>query len=211
MRRTQCTSTVSSELASRSIIPSHSPSSRVARSGSGAERKASDARGDDGLPSLGGLWGRVVVSDRSVGGTSARDGRAERDGDDRRDWSSFLGASSADLARCLSGAADAACFSGARPVVRVRTAGATAPDAPSNLTATAIGDVVTLIWSAPANGDPFVTYIIEAGSAPGLSNLAVVATHSRRQRSRRAASVTGRTTCASRHRAIRARAPRRMR
>ncbi|MBI3492869.1 MAG: fibronectin type III domain-containing protein [Acidobacteria bacterium] len=94
-------------------------------------------------------------------------------------WSTFsAGAAVVDLARCLSGVADAACFSGARPIVRVTTAGATAPGAPSGLTATSSGGLVTLTWSAPVSGDPVVTYIIEAGSAPGLSNLAIVTTNS---------------------------------
>jgi hypothetical protein len=90
----------------------------------------------------------------------------------------IFGVSEVDLARCLQSAGDAACFSGARPVVRVATAGATAPGAPGTLTATASGSSVTLTWSAPTSGDPVATYVIEAGSASGLSNLAVVTTNS---------------------------------
>lgn len=47
-----------------------------------------------------------------------------------------------------------------------------APDPPSSLTATAIGSSVTLAWQAAAGGCAAVTYVVEAGSSPGLSNLA---------------------------------------
>lgn len=47
-----------------------------------------------------------------------------------------------------------------------------------NLVATSSGSTVTLTWGAPTSGDPVATYGIEAGSAPGLSNLAVVLTNS---------------------------------
>ncbi|MBI3402476.1 MAG: fibronectin type III domain-containing protein [Acidobacteria bacterium] len=89
---------------------------------------------------------------------------------------SIFGASVADFVRCLHASGDAVCFTGARPVMRVVTAGATAPAAPGTLTATASGNTVTLTWGAPASGDPVTTYIIEAGSGPGLSNLASFAT-----------------------------------
>ena len=90
---------------------------------------------------------------------------------------SIFGASVDDLARCLQSSGDAACFSGARSVERV-VAGAAAPGAPGNLVATASGSTVTLTWTAPASDDPVVTYVIEAGSASGLANLAVVTTNS---------------------------------
>src|SRR5258708_34940054 len=51
------------------------------------------------------------------------------------------------------------------------------PDAPANLAATAIGSTVTLAWTAPA-GSAASDYRIEAGSAPGLSDLANFATGS---------------------------------
>lgn len=86
---------------------------------------------------------------------------------------SIFGTSSADFARCLQAAGDAACFSGTRITVREgNRADATAPSGPSNLVATSSGSTVTLTWSAPASGDPVTAYIIEAGSSPGLSNLA---------------------------------------
>lgn len=91
---------------------------------------------------------------------------------------SIVAASVVDLARCLQSSADAACFSGARPAVRAVAAGATAAGAPDTLTATSSGSSVTLTWGAPASGDPVVTYVIEAGSASGLANLATFATNS---------------------------------
>ena len=82
-----------------------------------------------------------------------------------------------NFASCLQGTADPACFSGARSVVRTAVASATAPGAPVNLVATPNGNTVTLTWGAPSSGDPVVTYIIEAGSAPGLANLANITTN----------------------------------
>ena len=46
------------------------------------------------------------------------------------------------------------------------------PDPPAGLAASASGSTVTLTWNAPATGGPPSSYIIEAGSSPGLSNLA---------------------------------------
>jgi len=51
------------------------------------------------------------------------------------------------------------------------------PDAPTNLVATAIGSTVTFAWTGPA-GTAASDYRVEAGSAPGLSDLANFATGS---------------------------------
>ena len=87
--------------------------------------------------------------------------------------SALFGASAVDFARCLQGAADAACLSGARVALHaVAGAAATVPGLPLNLVTTSSGSSVTLTWSAPASGDAVTSYAIEAGSAPGLANLA---------------------------------------
>jgi len=50
------------------------------------------------------------------------------------------------------------------------------PLAPSAFKSIVAGSTVMLTWAAPAAGPRPTNYIIEAGSAPGLSNLAVVKT-----------------------------------
>ena len=50
----------------------------------------------------------------------------------------------------------------------------TAPGIPGSLSRTVTGNQVTLNWSAPAGACPATGYVIQAGSAPGLSNLAVI-------------------------------------
>ena len=47
-----------------------------------------------------------------------------------------------------------------------------AVSSPTNLAATVVASTVTVTWSAPG-GDPVVSYILEAGSAPGLSDLVI--------------------------------------
>jgi hypothetical protein len=48
----------------------------------------------------------------------------------------------------------------------------TAPGAPANFTATVAGSAVSLNWSAPAGGGPISEYTLEAGSAPGGTDIA---------------------------------------
>ncbi|MEZ5286471.1 MAG: fibronectin type III domain-containing protein [Vicinamibacterales bacterium] len=50
-----------------------------------------------------------------------------------------------------------------------------APERPTGLWSTGAGSTVELHWSAPATGAPPTGYVIEAGSAPGLSNIVVQA------------------------------------
>ena len=46
------------------------------------------------------------------------------------------------------------------------------PGAPGTFTATAVGTSVTMNWSAPQTGGAPVSYMIESGSATGLSDIA---------------------------------------
>ncbi|MGE0041460.1 MAG: fibronectin type III domain-containing protein [Vicinamibacterales bacterium] len=69
-----------------------------------------------------------------------------------------------------------ACVSGALPCGPARVpasggVGAT-PAAPGSLSALVSADVVTLAWDPPAGGDPPSSYVLEAGAAPGLADLA---------------------------------------
>ena len=52
------------------------------------------------------------------------------------------------------------------------------PTAPQDLTGSVAGNVVTLTWAPPANESiaPVRTYHVAAGSAPGISNLALFPT-----------------------------------
>jgi fibronectin type III domain protein len=81
------------------------------------------------------------------------------------------------LASCLTASGTASCF-GAESVSAPNTAAEStlAPAAPLNLVASSSGSSVTLTWTAPATTDSLSTYLIEAGSASGLANLASFAT-----------------------------------
>jgi Fibronectin type III domain/Matrixin len=68
-------------------------------------------------------------------------------------------------------------LAGVRGIYATGTANAI-PGAPSGLAATVTGTSVTLTWTAPATGGGVLTYVIEAGSAPGFSNLANAVTGS---------------------------------
>jgi VHL beta domain len=50
------------------------------------------------------------------------------------------------------------------------------PGVPGMPTVTLIGQFVTLNWAAPVSGGPVIDYQLEAGSAPGASNTAIVRT-----------------------------------
>ena len=75
--------------------------------------------------------------------------------------------------RCLVSAASADCpkFVASAAMTAPVGAAATAPASPNVLTATVVGSQVTLTWSVPTAGDPPTSYVLEAGTARGLSNL----------------------------------------
>jgi hypothetical protein len=55
-------------------------------------------------------------------------------------------------------------------VIQVGASCGVAPQAPRNTVATVVGRTVTLTWAAPPG--PLVEYVVQAGAAPGASNLA---------------------------------------
>src|SRR6185436_11497804 len=80
---------------------------------------------------------------------------------------------SVSFSACSAGAPPASAddIAGIRAIYPGTGGGTTLPGAPTGLTASAVGSTVTIRWSAPASGTP-TSYVLEAGSATGLSNLA---------------------------------------
>ena len=62
-------------------------------------------------------------------------------------------------------------IAGVRAIYASGTTGAV-PGIPTGLSANVVGTTVTLSWAPPAAGGAVQTYVVEAGSAPGLANLA---------------------------------------
>ena len=59
------------------------------------------------------------------------------------------------------------------------TLGINLPGSPENLASSvATGGLVTLTWDAPASGGAVTSYLVEAGSSPGLADLATLSTGS---------------------------------
>ncbi|MEZ5420750.1 MAG: fibronectin type III domain-containing protein [Vicinamibacterales bacterium] len=63
---------------------------------------------------------------------------------------------------------------GASRVFRLIDGDTVAPGAPTGLAAAVAGSTVTLTWSAATTGGSSTSYLVEAGTAPGLSDLGVV-------------------------------------
>jgi len=77
-------------------------------------------------------------------------------------------AASTSLASCLSGLAQAGCFTSAR--VGTRDLSVT----PFGLSSTVNGDSVRLSWSAPPTADRVLAYVIQAGGSPAGTDLASI-------------------------------------
>jgi hypothetical protein len=87
-------------------------------------------------------------------------------------WSCFTGGS-AGIFGSASG-----CHAPAIGVSSDRVTALAAPGASGNLTGSASGSTVILNWLAPTSSDPATSYVIEAGSSPASTNIAVFDTGS---------------------------------
>lgn len=59
-------------------------------------------------------------------------------------------------------------------VMRVGTSSCQLPNAPQNVHATVASETVTIAWEAAATGGDAAGYVIEAGSTPGVPNVAII-------------------------------------
>lgn len=59
-------------------------------------------------------------------------------------------------------------------VMRVGTSACTLPNAPQNVHATVASETVTIDWEAAATGGDASGYVVEAGSTPGVPNVAII-------------------------------------
>jgi hypothetical protein len=85
---------------------------------------------------------------------------------------SFGGQAAANLGPCFGGSGDPSCFSAGGSMRTASVNSSAVVGTPFNLSATVSGQTVFLSWTPPGSGDPVSNYVIQAGSAPGLSDLA---------------------------------------
>jgi hypothetical protein len=83
----------------------------------------------------------------------------------------------ASFGRDLQGELYLLTFSG-RVLKIIPAIGGTAPNPPQNLQSTVSGSTVTVGWTPPGSGPAPLGYQLEAGSAPGIADLAVLPTAS---------------------------------
>jgi len=92
-------------------------------------------------------------------------------------FSATRAASESNLfADCLRRIDSTACFSAPRLAALAVSPADTLLSPPGNLAAQVAGTSVTLTWSQPGAGSPVSSYTVEAGSSPGLANLARLVT-----------------------------------
>lgn len=61
-------------------------------------------------------------------------------------------------------------------VFAIEVAGPSAPGTPTNLAATVTGSTVNITWGAPGSGGTVAGYVLEAGTAPGLTDITTFTT-----------------------------------